>query len=151
MPGRNQRAALIAEAKEFIDKEEFMRLATSFPGWVPIDPVTGKAPPDWKTAILVLLGLYPIVSLEVAYLLPDLSRLTQPLVAFVGNVLSIALTTYLTMPIFLRIFGWWLFLDENKPKWAIEIGGALLMCALFAAEITIFWLIYHSQQTVISP
>ncbi|MDT7811502.1 MAG: hypothetical protein QOJ42_1418, partial [Acidobacteriaceae bacterium] len=31
-------------------------------------PVTGKGPPDWKTAIFVMLGLYPIVVLELRFL-----------------------------------------------------------------------------------
>ena len=57
-----ERAAMLEEARAFIEGEELLRLATSFPGWVPINPETGKGPPDWKTALLVLLGLYPIVA-----------------------------------------------------------------------------------------
>jgi hypothetical protein len=56
-----ERKALLAESKEFIESEELMRLATAFPGWVPLDPMTGEGPPNWKTAMLVLLGLFPIV------------------------------------------------------------------------------------------
>jgi cytosine/adenosine deaminase-related metal-dependent hydrolase len=44
-----ERGELLAESKAFIDHEQLMRLATSFPGWVPINPVTGKGPPNWKT------------------------------------------------------------------------------------------------------
>ena len=70
-----ERAELLKEAKAFIESEELMRLATSFPGWVPINPVTGKGPPDWKTALLVLLGLYPIVVIELRFLNPILRGL----------------------------------------------------------------------------
>jgi uncharacterized protein len=52
-----------------------MRLATSFPGWVPINPMTGKGPPNWKTALLVILGLFPIVMLEMRFLSPILASL----------------------------------------------------------------------------
>ena len=37
-----ERAELLAESKAFIDHEQLMRLATSFPGWVPINPMTGQ-------------------------------------------------------------------------------------------------------------
>ena len=59
-----ERKALLSETREFIESEELMRLATAFPGWVPIDPLTGEGPPNWKTAMLVLLGLFPIVMLR---------------------------------------------------------------------------------------
>ena len=67
-----ERTKLLQESKAFIENEELMRLATSFPGWVPINPVTGKGPPDWKTALLILLGLYPIVVIELRFLNPIL-------------------------------------------------------------------------------
>ena len=51
-----ERAELLRESKVFVAQEQLLRLATSFPGWVPINPLTGKGPPNWKTALLVILG-----------------------------------------------------------------------------------------------
>ena len=51
-----ERAAMLAEARPLVEGEELLRLATSFPGWVRVDPATGKGPPNWKTALLVLLA-----------------------------------------------------------------------------------------------
>jgi antibiotic biosynthesis monooxygenase (ABM) superfamily enzyme len=42
-----ERAELLKESKAFIESEELMRLATSFPGWVPINAVSGMGPPVW--------------------------------------------------------------------------------------------------------
>ncbi len=69
-PERRRRCS--KESKAFIEHEQLTRLATAFPGWVPIDPTTGKAPPNWKAAMLVLLGLFPIVMLEMKFLSPIL-------------------------------------------------------------------------------
>src|SRR5262249_53707899 len=95
-----ERAAMLEEARAYIESEELVRLATSFPGWVRIDPDTGKGPPDWKTALLVLLGLYPIVVIELLYLNPLLVGLAPAIGVFIGNVLSVAATSFLTMPFF---------------------------------------------------
>jgi len=135
-----ERAAMHKEAGAFIEGEELVRLATSFPGWVPIDPTTGKGPPDWKTALLVLLGLYPIVALELLYLNPLLSGLAPALGIFIGNVLSVAATSFLTMPFLVRKFDRWLFADAKQNHRAAAIGLAVL-ASLFASEILFFaWL-----------
>ncbi len=133
-----ERAKLLEESKAFIEREELMRLATSFPGWVPINPLTGKGPPDWKTALLILLGLYPIVVIELRFLNPLLLGLNSSLATFIGNAISVAGTTFITMPLFVRAFGWWLFVDKNSPKRTTPAGLAILT-ALFAAEVAFFW------------
>ncbi|MEO8207179.1 MAG: antibiotic biosynthesis monooxygenase [Chthoniobacterales bacterium] len=133
-----ERATLLKESKAFIEKEELLRLATSFPGWVPINPATGKGPPNWKTALLVLLGLYPIVVLELHFLkLP----FTPALNIFIGNFISVGLTSFVTMPLFIRWFGWWLFIDETSPK-GTEFKGNLLLTVIFAVEIIFFWVLF---------
>ena len=131
-----ERAELLRESKAFIEHEELMRLRTSFPGWVPISPVTGKGPPDWKTAILVMLGLYPIVVLEMRFLSPHLTSLNPALGTFIGNVGSVAATSFITMPFFVRCFGWWLFPGKNSSR---EPIGAGLFILLFAIEIALLW------------
>jgi antibiotic biosynthesis monooxygenase (ABM) superfamily enzyme len=141
-----ERAAMLDEAAAFIEGEELLRLATSFPGWVRINPETGKGPPDWKTALLVLLGLYPIVSLELLYLNPLLTGLVPALGIFIGNVLSVAATSFLTMPFLVRTFDWWLFVDEGKPTHS-TLRGLAILAVIFVCEIGFFaWLFWrHSH------
>ncbi len=133
-----ERKALLAETEEFIESEELMRLATAFPGWVPIDPMTGEGPPNWKTAMLVLLGLFPIVMLLMKFLSPELTAhgLHASLATFIGNVISVALTSFVTMPLCVRWFGWWLFPKGNQTATARGIG---LLCALYAVEVVALW------------
>lgn len=135
-----ERAELLGESKAFIEHEQLMRLATSFPGWVPINPVTGKGPPNWKTAMLVVLGLFPIVMLELRFLSPILTALGlhASLATFVGNCISVAATSYITMPLFIRGFGWWLFKDKGGPGW-FEPVGSLAVVVLFVIEIGALW------------
>jgi len=134
-----ERKALLEESKEFIQSEELMRLGTAFPGWVPVDPLTGEGPPNWKTALLVLLGLFPIVMLEMKFLSPVFSSLGlhASLATFFGNVVSVAVTSFLTMPLFVSWFGWWLFPRGNSA--AITARGVGLLGALFAIEVAVLW------------
>jgi len=133
------RKKLITETEDFIESEELLRLQTSFPGWVPLDPLTNEPPPNWKAAMLVLLGLFPIVMLEMKYLSPILTAmgLHASLATFIGNVISVALTSFATMPLFVNWFGWWLFPQGNKS--AQTAKGSAIICAFFALEVVALW------------
>ncbi len=135
-----ERKELLRESKSFIEHEQLTRLATSFPGWVPVNPETGKGPPDWKTAMLVLLGLFPVVMLEMKFLSPPLTALGlhASVATFIGNCLSVAATSFITMPLFVRWFGWWLFLNDESPRGTTP-RGVLVLIVLFVLEIAALW------------
>jgi antibiotic biosynthesis monooxygenase (ABM) superfamily enzyme len=57
----DERKKLLAQADKFVSSTQFQQMTSSFPGWFPVDQLTGKGPPNWKTAMLVLLGLFPTV------------------------------------------------------------------------------------------
>jgi len=134
-----ERQEMLKESKEFIEQEQLTHLATSFPGWVPIDPMTGKGPPNWKTSLLVLLGLFPIVMLEMKFLSPILTglHLHASLATFIGNAISVFLTSFATMPLFIKWFGWWLFPKEDTA--ATTTKGCLILAVLFVIEIAALW------------
>ncbi len=134
-----ERKQLLLESKAFIEHEALSRLATSFPGWVPLDPMTGKGPPNWKTALLVLLGLFPVVMLELRFFNPVLAGwgLNSSFATFVGNSVSVAATSFLTMPLAVRGFGWWLF--PKVESFRTNARGVLILTLLFALEISLLW------------
>jgi len=135
-----ERMKLLREAEVFVEDLELMRPATSFPGWVPIDPDTGKGPPNWKAALLVLLGLFPIVMLEMRFLSPLLDdlHLNHSVATFFSNFLTVFLTGCVTMPVFVRAFHWWLFVKGDAAAWT-TVKGVLLLSVLFVAEIVLCW------------
>ena len=96
-----EREALLKESEALIDGFAAQRVDTSFPGWVPADPATGKPPNMWKTAGLVLLVLFPVIMLELQFLNPVLRAAHFPpaLGTFTGNAISVALTTWPLMPL----------------------------------------------------
>jgi len=88
--------------------------------------------------MLVLLGLFPIVMLEGFFVMPRLKSLNFSLALFIGNSISVALTTYLTMPWFVKTLNWWLFPKPDAPK-SVHWKGTLLIFAFYALSVAIFW------------
>jgi antibiotic biosynthesis monooxygenase (ABM) superfamily enzyme len=134
-----ERAALLREAESLVEYAHLQRMGTSFPGWFPTDPRTGKGPPNWKAAMLVLLGLFPIVMLEARFLSPRLAGVNFSLGMFIGNVISVALTTWLTMPLFIKTFGWWLFPKSDASKNVLNLAGTAVIFLLYAIEVAALW------------
>ena len=131
------RAELLKDSEDLTQGFVAQRVDTSFPGWVPTDPATGKPPSKWKTACLVLLTLFPVVMLELKFLNPSLRMLHPALATFVGNALSVALTTWPLMPLAIGAFHAWLF-PEKQPRWLVLTSPLLLLCC-YALEIALLW------------
>ena len=134
------RKALLEESKDLVAASYQHRVDTSFPGWVPTDPASGQAPPNWKVTMLVLLGLYPIVCLEILFLMKRLGQLglKSALAGFVGNAISVTLVAYVTMPYLVRWLNWWLLPKPDAPK-SVHWKGTLVVFALYALSVAIFW------------
>jgi uncharacterized protein len=106
------RRDLLAEGERFRDFR-LQRVTTSFGSWFTGDAGATAPPPSWKTALSVLVGLYPTVvllTLAISALWPS-----GPLWAslLVGNVASVALLTWVVMPVVTRALAAWL---EPAPE-----------------------------------
>lgn len=132
-----ERAAMVKESEPLVADFHAQRVDTSFPGWVPNDPTTGKPPNRWKAAALILLTLFPVIMLELKYLNPLLADFNPAVRTFIGNVLSVILTTWPLMPLAIWVFSAWLF-PENKPRWLV-LTSPIFLLACYALEIAIFW------------
>jgi antibiotic biosynthesis monooxygenase (ABM) superfamily enzyme len=133
-----ERQELLAESDFIVSSTDYQRVGTSFPGWFPQDKTGASGPPNWKAGLLVLLGLYPVVTLEIHYLMPHLTGLNPALAGFLGNVLSVAATTFVTMPASIKAFDKWLFPPKSSPKW-MSAAVTCLLVFLYVIEIAIFW------------
>ncbi|MGH6749158.1 MAG: antibiotic biosynthesis monooxygenase [Methyloceanibacter sp.] len=132
-----ERAAMIRESEDMVAGFHAQRVDTSFPGWVPSDPATGKPPNMWKTAGLVLLTLFPLVMLEIRFLNPHLGALNPAVGTFIGNAITVALTTWPLMPLAIWGFSAWLY-PESRPRWLVTTMP-LILVACYAIEIAFFW------------
>jgi antibiotic biosynthesis monooxygenase (ABM) superfamily enzyme len=134
-----ERQDLLNEANEIVASTDFRKMTMSFQGWFPADQKTGKPPAVWKSTLLVVLGLFPIVMLEIKYLNPLLAPLPSAALAnLIANVISVAATSYFTIPWAMGTFSWWLQPDEKQES-AINLKGILVLAVLFSIELAALW------------
>ncbi|MEV6219127.1 antibiotic biosynthesis monooxygenase [Nocardia sp. NPDC051833] len=139
-----ERQALLAEAPDFRDFEVH-RIANPYGSWFP--PTTGAddGPASWKTALSVLVGLYPtvvILTLAIDELWPSAQLWLSLLI---GNILSVSLLTWVVMPIVTRALGFWMRPGPDRDPRTDVLGlvcsiGFLTLAALFFYLVTrVFW------------
>jgi antibiotic biosynthesis monooxygenase (ABM) superfamily enzyme len=78
--------------------------------------------------------------LELKFLSPNLSALGihASLATFIGNSISVAVTSFFTMPWCVRWFGWWLFPEKGLEK-RLTANGLAILGLLYAVEIIALW------------
>jgi antibiotic biosynthesis monooxygenase (ABM) superfamily enzyme len=133
----DERAAMVKDSEELVGGFLAQRVDTSFPGWTPNDPATGAQPSMWKTACLVLLTLFPVIMLELRFLNPHLKSLNPAVSTFIGNIISVGLTTWPLMPLAIVGFHAWLY-PEGYPRW-VAWGMPLALLLAYLLEIALFW------------
>ncbi len=111
----------------------------AFPGWFgagPTRPGAAALPPDWKQAMIVLLVLYPTVMLLGRFLSPWLASLPLAVSMFIGNVVSVALLTWLLMPGANRALGFWLTSTGARGR-LVELRGIGMILAGYVLAIAV--------------
>lgn len=99
------RREVLGLIEPLIEGDRTLNVVGGFAGWFSLG---GGDPPRWKQAVAVLIALYPTV-LMLGYLqrtfLPELPWIPT---LFVSNVVSIAILSWLLMPLVTRLLSTWL-------------------------------------------
>ncbi len=112
---------------------------TPFGSIVRVDSSGTSVTPLWKTAMVVLLVLYPVVMLLSRFLVPLLSDAgADPgLALWMSQVVSMVLLTYLCMPYATKAFRWWLDPADGADL-RTSIKGAVVIVLLYLITLAIF-------------
>jgi antibiotic biosynthesis monooxygenase (ABM) superfamily enzyme len=134
------RKLLVDEAARLWDEARIASFSGAFPGWFGAGSTRSGSvvlPSDWKQAMIVLLVLYPIVMLLAYFLSPSLEFLPLAVSMFIGNLVSVALLTWLLMPLVNRAFGFWLNPTRGRGRF-VELRGIAVIVAGYVLAIAIF-------------
>nr|BBX76939.1 hypothetical protein MFLOJ_07260 [Mycobacterium florentinum] len=123
---------------------DFAELTRSAPfgSTIRVDDGQTRITPAWKTAMLVLLCLYPTVMLLSKSLSPALGKLgVSPSVSlFAGNVISIVALQWVLVPAVSRPFRRWLDPIDGAST-AISAAGAATIAVAYGALLALFQLV----------
>lgn len=136
-----ERRRLLEEGRRFKDFR-LHRISSPFGSWFaqPGGDEEGGGPAQWKTALSVLVGLYPTVvllTLVISRLWKN-SELWASLL--VGNILSVSLLTWVVMPIVTRALRFWLEPEGGRAGARVNAMGALVSVVFLALAALVFWL-----------
>jgi antibiotic biosynthesis monooxygenase (ABM) superfamily enzyme len=134
--GSAERRRLLETSDPEIATWRSHRMASPFAGWFPDGE---DAPPAWKQSALVLLVLFPVVMLEIRFLSPLLVGTPLPVATFIGNAISVAVTSWPLMTLAILALGWWLR-PRRDSRVRLEVLGIAAVVALYLAEIALFWI-----------
>lgn len=131
------RAEWVARLRERIGDFELKEFSRGFGPWFAClrDETGTSAPPGWKMALIVLLGLYPTVMVLSLFPGPFLSPLGLAVSMVIGNAMSIAILQWGVMPLLNAGFAWWLTVGGPAHRRGTLAGLAaivgLLACLVF--------------------
>lgn len=133
-----ERQEILKQGEPLITSLETNRIASPFAGWFSSIAKSSDLPSVWQQTMIVLLILFPIVMLELKYLVPLTAGLNSSLGTFIGNSISVTLIAYPFMPLVLPLLNWWLF-PNRKYSAFMTFFGTLFVLFLYFVEIALFW------------
>ncbi|MCH9729922.1 MAG: antibiotic biosynthesis monooxygenase [Actinomycetia bacterium] len=118
---------------------DFSAVTAPFGSTVRTDNGRTTVTPYWKSAMLVLLVLYPTVMLLTRFFVPVLADLGSPpwLSMWLGQVASVAALQWLLVPLASRGLRHWLD-PVDGARLPISLAGAVLVISLYGATLLLF-------------
>jgi hypothetical protein len=133
-----ERASHLARLPHAARDFRIRTMPAGFGSWVAGQAGDGEGPvpvPHWKSFLLVLLALYPVVMLLTLVVSPRTTGLGLPLAMLVGNILSVAILEWIVMPLLNRLLGPWLAAHGRDGRRVSVAGAGLIVAALLAMAL----------------
>ncbi|MFF0622400.1 antibiotic biosynthesis monooxygenase [Streptomyces sp. NPDC004296] len=134
------REKLLDEGRAFFVSYDVRKVGSAFGSWFRFDTsVEEGAPPNWKQAMSVLLALYPTVKVLDLTVGSRLAALGVPgyLGLFLSNVLSVAILTWLLLPLLNRLLAFWLMPGRARSL-RTQVTGTVLVMLCWAVFLVVF-------------
>lgn len=128
--GSKERQAIMHQADEFVEQSVIRRTRSGFSNWFAFGSARQGMPPAWKNNWIVLLGLYPIVMLEILFLNPYMAWLPLALGNFVGNIISVGILGWPVIWLLSKWFAWWLAPGQRASRSRDWLGAILILLVI---------------------
>jgi len=137
----DERAALLAKSDGVFHDTQTRRVESGFSGWFDFPRPEGEAaPPAWKFNYLILVGLYPIVMLEILFLNNKLAWMNLAFGNLIGNLFSTAILGWPVVAILGKWMGWWIQPAPDAGR-AVHLKGAIIMMVALGVLVCAFYFV----------
>jgi antibiotic biosynthesis monooxygenase (ABM) superfamily enzyme len=147
-----ERQSLLERAQS-LSENEVQFLPGTYGQWFSANATASAQSPAWKQAMVVLLVLFPLVTLYDITLGNMVGQglsveghpvfkgfgIPFPAVVFLGNAVGTVVLTWVVMPVITRVFDWWL---NPFATLAQTLRGTGLIVFLYVIEIIAFVYVY---------
>ncbi len=130
-----ERAAWLAKLPDEALGFRQQTMPTGFGSWVAGQTADGTPIPSWKSFLLVLLGLYPVVMLLTLVVSPRTVDLGTAFAMLLGNVLSVATLQWAVMPLLNRALAPWLQAHGRDGRLVSVVGAAGIVAAVLGMAV----------------
>lgn len=134
----SERAALLAEGREFRGFT-VKRIANPYGSWFPAGGPGAAPAASWKTALSVLVGLYPTVVILTVAIAETWPGAPLWLSLLIGNIASVCLLTWVVMPVVTRVLHFWLEPEDGER--GTDARGAAISVGVLTVFAVAFWLV----------
>ena len=138
-----ERKRLTEQGQKIFNAYRFKSFTTGLEGWFSQRTSTGEqshlGPPVWKQILSVVLGLYPLIMLRLAFF-PEtfLSHWSTAAVTLLATLLTSSLLSVGVMPLITRMMNFWLYPAYRQSTYQTDLiglgiigSGLLTMMLLF--------------------
>lgn len=137
-----KRLALLAQAEPRTHSLQIARTKAAFTGW--FSTAAGQSPPPtWRTNAVVLLVLFPLVSLLALFVSPYTQRFGFGLSMFANLLICTTLLGFVLVPRASHVLRWWLRPDPRHFERRTAEGMVLILAVYGAWIIAVSWLATH--------
>lgn len=149
--GSDERAALLERLEAMESRDLSTRTVESgFSNWFDLTVPDRATVPPWKFNYLILLGLYPIVMIEILFLNPLMEWTNVAIGNLIGNVLSVAFLGWPVVILLDRSMKWWTVPQPGTAKWTGILGVSVILVALTILVIAFYVIADHVSITPVT-
>jgi len=133
--GSKIRNTFMEEVLRYVDHYALRRIGTGFEGW--FDTSENRSPPaSWRQAMVILTALFPVIMTLRQVLLPVFAVLPMPVAFLILLTIDLALLTYVVMPRFTRLMGFWLR-PAPGATWRTQLAGWAILLGILGLTLAI--------------